>query len=128
MPFGVGDAIAAGIKVLDKFIPDPAERVRAEAQLRADLLQWDKAQSDVNAIEAANASLFVSGWRPSIGWSCSAAFAFYFVIAPLITWLATMAGHNVSMPVFNIEALMTMTSGMLGLAGLRTFEKAKGVA
>ena len=63
MSFGIDDAIAAGMKVLDKFIPDPEAKAKAETALRDSLLSWDKAQSDVNAVEAANASVFVSGWR-----------------------------------------------------------------
>lgn len=127
MAFGIDDAIATALKVLDKFIPDPAERVKAEEALRANLLQWDKAQTDVNAAEAANASLFVAGWRPAIGWTCAIAFGFIYVVAPLITWSSTLAGDPVPLPQFNVDALLSMTLGMLGLAGMRSWEKSKGL-
>lgn len=128
MTFGIGDAVAAGIKVLDKFIPDPEERAKAEAALRADLLQWDKNQTDINVEEARNPHIFVGGWRPALGWTCAFAFAFIYVLGPLITWSTTLAGYPVPLPNFNTEALMTLTLGMLGLGGLRTLEKMKGVA
>ena len=89
---------------------------------------WDKAQTDVNAVEAANENIFVSGWRPALGWTCAVAFAFIYVIGPMITWLSTMAGNPIPLPSFNVDALMGLTLGMLGLGGLRTYEKVKGVA
>lgn len=128
MTFGIADAVAAGLKVIDKFVPDPAAKVKAEEQLRADLQAWDKAQTDVNAVEAANENIFVSGWRPALGWTCAFAFAFIYVIGPMITWLSTMAGNPIPLPSFNVDALMGLTLGMLGLGGLRTYEKVKGVA
>lgn len=128
MTFGIADAVAAGLKVIDKFIPDPAAKVKAEEQLRADLQAWDKAQTDVNAVEAAHENVFVSGWRPALGWTCAVAFAFIYVIGPMITWLSTMAGNPIPLPSFNVDALMGLTLGMLGLGGLRTYEKVKGVA
>ena len=67
MSFGIDDAIAAGLKVLNKFVPDPEAREKAEVELRNSLQAWDKGQTDVNAVEAANPSVFVSGWRPFIG-------------------------------------------------------------
>ena len=127
MAFGIDDAIAAGLKIIDKFVPDPAAKAEAEAALRNSLMQWDKAQTDVNAVEAANSNVFVSGWRPSIGWSCSAAFWIIFVIGPIVSWVATLLGHPVTLPQFNIDALMSMTMGMLGLAGMRSWEKYKGL-
>lgn len=127
MTFGIGDAVAAGLKVIDKFIPDPEAKVKAEKELRESLQSWDKMQADVNLEEAKHDSLFVAGWRPALGWTCAFAFAFIYVLGPLITWLSTMAGNPIPLPSFNIEALMGLTLGMLGLGGLRTFEKVKGV-
>jgi hypothetical protein len=126
--FGIDDAVAAGLKVLDKFIPDPAVKQAAEAELRASLQAWDKMQTDVNKAEAENASLFVAGWRPAIGWSCAFAFGFIYVAAPMIAWLGSIAGFALPQPKFDVDALMSLTFGMLGMAGFRTFEKVKGVA
>lgn len=125
--FGIGDAVAAGMKVLDKFIPDPEARQKAEAELRASLQSWDKAQTDVNAEEAKHSSLWVAGWRPAIGWTCAVAFLFIYVLSPLITWGSTLIGRPVPLPTFNIDALMSLTMALLGMAGLRTWEKTKGL-
>lgn len=128
MAFGIDDAVAAGLKVLDKFIPDPAAKAQAEAALRDSLMQWDKSQTDVNAVEAANDNVFVSGWRPALGWTCAFAFSFIYVVGPLITWGSTLFGRPVPLPQFNVDALISLTMGMLGLAGMRSWEKSKGLS
>jgi len=128
MAFGIDDAIAAGLKVLDKFVPDPELKAKAEAELRHDLMEWDKAQLAVNAVEAANPSLFVSGWRPFIGWICGTAIAYQFVIVPIGTWLAAMASIIVPEAPKLDAQLWELVTAMLGMAGLRTFEKVKDVA
>lgn len=126
--FGIDDAIAAGLKVLDKFIPDPAEKAKAESELRSTLLAWDQGQMAVNAAEAANASVFTSGWRPSIGWICSAALGYQYVVTPLLMWGAQIVGHPLPVPPRLDDSLWELMFGMLGMGGLRTFEKIKGVA
>ena len=70
MAFGIDDAISAGLQIVNKFIPDPNQRAEAEASLRESLQQWDQQQSETNTAEAQNPNLFVSGWRPAIGWIC----------------------------------------------------------
>jgi len=125
--------------VIGKIWPDPA--LQAEANLKlATLVQTGelaelaaqtdlaKAQIGVNAVEAASASLFVAGWRPFIGWTCGAAMAYKFILAPLLMFGAAYAGHAVSLPVLDFGEMSTVLLGMLGLGGLRTVEKIKGVA
>lgn len=126
--FGIDDAIAAGLKILDKFVPDPAEKAKAEAELRSTLLAWDQGQMAVNAAEAGNASVFTSGWRPSIGWICSAALGYQYVLTPLLMWSAQIVGHPLPAPPRLDDSLWELMFGMLGMGGLRTFEKMKGVA
>lgn len=121
-------ALATGLKIIDKFVPDPQAKIDAEKDLRADLLAWDKGQVEINVEEAKHHNVWVSGWRPALGWSCAAAFALIYVIGPLVTWASTLSGNPVPLPSFNVEALMSLTLGMIGLGGLRTFEKVKGVA
>jgi len=128
MSFGIDDAIAAGMRVLDKFIPDPEAKAKAETALRDSLLSWDKAQSDVNAVEAANPNLFVSGWRPFIGWTCGLALAYQYVVAPIVFWIAMSLGLLIEPPPKLDETLWQLVFAMLGMGGLRTFEKVKGVA
>ena len=128
MSFGIDDAIAAGLKVLDKFVPDPEARAKAESDLRNSLQAWDKAQTDVNAVEAANPNLFVSGWRPFIGWTCGLALAYQYVLAPVVFWLAMTFGILIEAPPKLDETLWQLVFAMLGMGGLRTFEKVRGVA
>lgn len=99
------------------------QRDMAEAQIKGEL-----AQLDVNKAEAVSGNMFVAGWRPSIGWVCSTALAYQFVLAPLGTWFAAIIGHPVPSPPLLDEMLWQLMFGMLGMGSLRTFEKVKGVA
>ena len=132
------DIIPALSNLLDKIIPDPAARERAKLELlrgeRAQdleelkaVLLADSAQMDINKVEAANPEIFVSGWRPFIGWVCGVAFAYHFVLQPLLAFLLANAGQEVKLPAFDMDALFTVLMGMLGLGGLRTLEKIKTI-
>lgn len=126
--FGIGDAVAAGLKVLDKFIPDPAAKALAEAELRDSLQAWDAQQNTVNEVEAAHRSIFVAGWRPFIGWVCGLAFAYHFILQPMLSFFMAALGKTFPVPSFDVATLTTVLMGMLGLGGLRTYEKIKGAA
>ena len=123
----VGEVIG---KLIDR-IPDPAARERAKMEAEATLLAASieemKGQVSINIEEAKNPSVFVAGWRPAIGWSCACAFAFLYVVGPIVVWVASWYGVSVTLPQFNSADLMSLTFGMLGIAGFRTFEKVKGV-
>lgn len=127
MAFGIDDAIAAGLKVLNKFIPDPEARAKAEAELRGALLSWDQGQMEVNKAEAMHRTLFVAGWRPFVGWTCALAFAWNFIVERLLVAYMAYAGVDFVLPAFDTTALLTILLGMLGLGGLRTYEKYKGL-
>ena len=125
-------------KLLDKVVPDPNERERIKAALAEQenqaylqelqlALSADQAQTDINKTEAAHPDLFVSGWRPFIGWVCGVAFAYHYILQPLLAFLLAASGHPVVLPVFDMDYLMTVAMGMLGLGGMRSFEKYKGV-
>jgi len=126
--FGIDDAIAAGLKVLDKFVPDPAEKAKAEGELRSALLAWDQMQATVNAEEAKSQNVFVAGWRPFVGWTCGASFALNVVILPLLNFAIVASGGLAVVIPMDTNLIMSTLFGMLGLGGLRTFEKVKGVA
>lgn len=127
-------ALDIGGKLIDRLWPDPAQRDAAKlellkmqqsgdlAQLAADT-DLAKGQMAVNAAEAANPSLFVSGWRPFIGWVCGAAFAGQYVVAPLVTFGLAIHGTPVQLPVLDVSTMMPLLFGMLGLGGMRTAEK-----
>jgi len=96
--------------------------------------KMSESQNAVNQEEAKNPSLFVSGWRPCIGWICASGLAYAFILKPLLPWLITsialVFGHTVvlvALPVIELGELLTLLMGMLGLGGLRTYEKTKGV-
>ena len=116
-----------GSKVLDRILPDPAQQAAAKLELlklqqNGELAQIT-GQMDINKVEAASSSLFVSGWRPSIGWVCGAGFAVQFVIGPLAEWGSALYGHPVKFPQMDTGTMMPLLLGMLGLGGLRTAEK-----
>ena len=80
-----------------------------------------KGQLEINKVEAAHHSIFVSGWRPSIGWCCSLGLLYHVLIAPI-------AGIWVEVPEIDSSLLMTTMTGMLGLVASRSYEKTKGVS
>lgn len=87
-----------------------------------------KAQTDINLAEAQNPNLFVSGWRPATGWICVFALAWYFIIAPFFTWLLSIFHVAVTIPAFDVGELMALLMALLGIGGMRTYEKIQGVA
>ena len=124
--------------LLDKIIPDPNQREKAKIELlkserAADIeelrlaLSADQMQAEINKQEAENPNLFVSGWRPFIGWVCGVAFAYHFILQPLLAFAIANSGGKVELPSFDMQALSTVLMGMLGLGGLRTLEKIKNV-
>jgi hypothetical protein len=128
------DLIPAISKLLDKLIPDPEAREKAKIELLKtersnDLeelrlaLSADSAQTEINKQEAAHSDRFVAGWRPFIGWVCGVAFAYHFILQPLLAFTIMNSGGEVRLPTFDMDALSTVLMGMLGLGGLRTIEK-----
>ena len=119
--------------VIGRFLPeDPQKRAEAEREINAalaeNLAKIDLAQIEVNKVEAASRSLFVSGWRPCCGWVCAAALAYTYVLQPMFIFILAQTGHLVEMPALDIAGLMPILMGLLGLGGLRSYEKVKGVA
>lgn len=111
---------------LTDLIPDPLAKANALAAANTEMLTFvtaqNTAQTTVNAAEASDKSLFVAGWRPFVGWTCGVAFAFNFVAIPL---LGTVGVHVPPLPT---DTLMAPLMGMLGLGGMRTYEKVTGVS
>lgn len=132
--------LTPAIKPLLDLIPNPQAREKArqdfeltlvtqQTELLKVLQASDQAQADVNKTEAASSSLFVAGWRPFIGWVCGLSFAWMYLGQPIASWAIT-AFHitGATIPVIPAENMMELLMGMLGLGGLRTFEKIKGAA
>jgi hypothetical protein len=125
--------IAPVAGLLDKFIPDADERNRLAHEIATmserHAHELAKGQIEINKVSAAHKSMFVAGWRPFVGWTCGVALAWHFVGQPLAVFVIAIAGvETPPLPVFEMESLLTVLLGMLGLGGLRTFEKTKNVA
>lgn len=118
--------------LVDRLIPDQAAAERAKADMEAALVKAANeaalAQVEVNKIEASHASVFVAGWRPFIGWVCGAALAWAFIVGPVLSWSLAVLGVRESLPPIMTDNLFELVLAMLGLGGLRTFEKMRGVA
>ena len=118
--------------VLDRFFPDKEKAAEAQRAIETALLenaaQINLAQVEVNKEEAQHRTIFVAGWRPFIGWVSGFALAWHFVGVPVTQIFIAWSGAEVpELPVFDMNSLMTVLTGMLGLGGLRTFEKMKGL-
>ena len=106
------------IDVKNKLSHDLATLAQRHAQELA------KSQIEVNKMEAQSRHWFVASWRPFIGWTCGIALMWHFVLSQFILFFATMFGYSLpALPEFDMGSLMTVLMGMLGLGGLRTFEK-----
>ena len=118
--------------VLDRFFPNKEEKERAqreiESKLTEHLAQIDLAQLEVNKQEAAHRSLFIAGWRPFIGWTCGLALFYTYLIQPMATFVLAQTGELIQLPQVDLSMMMPVLLGMLGLGGLRSFEKYKGVS
>ncbi len=118
--------------LIDRLIPDKAEAERARLDMEAALVNAANeaalAQVEVNKIEAGHSSVFVAGWRPSIGWVCAAGLAWAFVLAPVASWALVVSGTKAELPAIQTDYLLELVIAMLGMGGLRTFEKMRGVA
>ena len=127
---GIFDSVLEiGSKVLDRVIPDANARLKAKEELERALNDQDFQiaieQIKINAVEAQSESFFKSGWRPSVGWICSIAFALHFVILPLFNYfLMLFHGQPILVP-FQMDTLLTVLLGLLGMGTLRTVEKMK---
>lgn len=117
--------------ILDDLIPDKDAAAKAKVQMESKLLEAASAaniaQIDTNKIEAASPNVWVSGWRPAIGWCCATGIFWVYVGYPMATWGLAVYGIDHALPDLKSESLMELTFAMLGMAGLRTFEKMKGV-
>lgn len=135
-----GAAIAEASKLLNgilaRVLPEKmseSERAKLQQDVAMALQQADwgavAGQLEINKIEAGSASLFVSGWRPAVGWVCATALGYNFVLQPLLAFtVGVFAWKLPPLPVLDFGSLAMILMGMLGLGGMRTFEKFKGVA
>jgi hypothetical protein len=107
-------------------VADNVDRFTLDKQEKAELIaEINKAQMEVNKVEAGHTSIFVAGWRPFTGWICATALGYHFILQPLLTFIMYTFGNEIVLPTFDMGTLTTVLLGMLGLGGMRSFEKVK---
>lgn len=110
-----------GKSSLGEFAKDLREAIKGKEIDPDKMMELVKVQSEINKMEAQHRNIFVAGWRPFIGWICGIALAYNFIIRDLIAWVSP----DIMPPAIQMDQLITILLGMLGLGGLRTFEKIK---
>jgi len=109
--------------ITGKEVVDPTKLAEIEAKLTEMETQLLNAQNEINKIEAGHPSIFVAGWRPFVGWVCGIAFAYHFIALPVVSLIIKIYQVNFQPPIFDIQTLVTVLFGMLGLGLYRTLEK-----
>lgn len=116
--------------VLDRVIPDKTQAAAAKAQLLEATVNGEiqnaVSQLQVDQAEAQSKSVFVAGWRPWIGWVCGMAFAYVYVVQPLLVFILAAFRRSVNIPSVNLDGMMPVLLGMLGLGAMRSWDKANG--
>ncbi len=119
--------------LLDKFIEDKDQKNKLAHEIATmaerQMHEANMGQIEINKAEAQHRSIFVAGWRPFLGWGLAFAMIWHFVLAPVTMFICSYAGVEIpELPTFDMDSLLTVLMGMLGLGSLRTFEKVKKVA
>ena len=96
-------------------------------KIKLEIQKANIAQIEVNKAEALHRTVFVAGWRPFIGWTCGLALSYHFILQPIIVFTMSVNGLAYDLPEFDMGSLMTIVLGLLGLGGMRSFEKLKGL-
>jgi len=137
----ISDILAGGVSGLLSSVGQFAKDIRqaitgeispekkAELEQRALEIEFllTKAQTDINLEEAKNPNFFVSGWRPFVGWICGFSLGWQFIGSPIFEWIVKLTGKNITAPVLDTGSLITVLFALLGLGGMRTYEKFRGV-
>ena len=137
-PLLLGGLFDLAGKVFDKIFPDPQQAAAAKLKLfelqqagELKVLEAETAlatgQMEINKVEAASDSFFKSGWRPAVGWICVFGLFYQFVFLPFATFFLALYEVRAVMPAMDLNTLMTLLFGLLGLGGYRTIEKLKGI-
>lgn len=129
-PMILAPVLDIGKTLIERWFPDPEKARQAEAEFLRFAMEGELkqviAQLEINAREAQHPSVWVAGWRPFFGWAGGAGFVYATILQPLLSWAATINGYPPP-PTLNLDLLWVVVTGMLGIGGLRTFEKARGV-
>lgn len=133
----IGTILSVAAPLIDKalgLIPNENDRQAAKEQMEMAVVtaanKAQEMQAQINLAEAQHRSIFVAGWRPYIGWVCGASLTWEFIAYPLLSWAAAsgLLGDVESIPVLPTnDAIFELTLAMLGMAGLRSWEKSRGI-
>ncbi len=124
----VDSVVGVAGKVLDKFVEDKDLKAKLDAELKSQLINLDALQAQTNLEQAKHPSIFVSGSRPAIMWICAFALGWQYIFAPMISWGLVIWYPVVELPNLETEELTGLILALLGLGGMRSLEKTKGVA
>jgi len=134
--------IETGRTLIDRLWPDKEKHAREREQAEYELLKMtqtermtDKAnevaiaiaQIEVNKEEAKTGNMFIAGWRPAIGWTCALSYGYVFLVGPIVTQFSGAWGYSFPLPPVDMDNMLYVLGGLLGIGGLRTFEKVRGV-
>lgn len=122
---GIGAVSDLAVTIINKIWPDKSEQEKAQLAAAIQIVQGQLA---INQAEASNPSVFVSGWRPFIGWVCGGACAWNWIGLPVAKFTATFYGQSLTMAPADISEMMPVLLGMLGLGAMRTVERLNGAA
>ena len=111
--------------ILDKFVADKDLKLKLSHELEKEIVSLNRAQIELNKVEASHENVFVAGWRPFIGWACGIALVYHFLIEPIIQYILIINGSDFTIPEFDFSQLSTFVMAMLGMSSLRTYEKTK---
>ena len=120
--------IAPVTGILDKFIEDKDQKAALAHEIATIADKQAIAQIQLNSVEAAHQSLFVAGWRPAVGWVCALAMLLNFILIPFINLGMEFAGQDIRLDLIEMDTMMPVLLSMLGLGGMRSYEKARNVA
>lgn len=143
--FGIDDIIGAALKIVDRVIPDPAQKLAAATEMARlkqtgdfkeieTQLEMMRMQTEINKLDAASTDKFQSRWRPYIGWICGSAFAMNYIVGPFLGWtvraFVALRNHGLvePFPILDMSVIMPVLLGLLGLGVMRTKEKLEGKA
>ena len=121
---GLVDGVASAI---DRFVETDDERRAAEILKRKMEMEPHRWQAEINKVEAGHRTLFVAGWRPAIGWTCAIGLFYSWIVQPMLGSVLVMLGKPVVLPGLQTGMIIGLVTSLLGLAGIRTVEKAKGL-
>lgn len=126
----IGTPVVGGIEAIGNIIDDlwttDEEKLDKELIRQRINLKASEIQTRINEMEATHRSAFVAGWRPFIGWVGGISLAYSFLLHPFICWLSVFWFPDITPPNLVLDHLFELVTAMLGLGGLRTFEKIRG--